>query len=287
MRSKLRTVPEGIRLKRRKGNIVKIRKSTHLRDGRGAFTLIELLVVISIICLLMAIALPSLTRARGQGERIACLANMKNFTYGWIMYSHDHDDKLCSADTDWDVPPASHWVADGPFMPANHVGGTANAIAAGTLWPYTERTLDLYRCHADLSDRLRSYAISRAMNGKTCNCEHDNIKPFRTFGEITMPSERMVFVDATSRMAWIEGSYCQVEQIDAIPPKWYVRDSRNITARHHGGCNLSFADASCGYWKFRDPRTLDLASWEMGPDDASEDNPDLDRMVQLLQGRRE
>ena len=37
----------------------------------------------------------------------------------------------------------------------------------------------------------------------------------------------------------------------------------------------------------RDPRTVALANWEMGPDDASEDNPDLDRMVQLLQGRRE
>ena len=40
-----------------------------------AFTLVELLVVISIIPVMMAIMLPSLTNAQKQGESIHCLAS--------------------------------------------------------------------------------------------------------------------------------------------------------------------------------------------------------------------
>jgi prepilin-type N-terminal cleavage/methylation domain-containing protein/prepilin-type processing-associated H-X9-DG protein len=262
-------------------------RCTWLSMNAAGFTLMELLVVISIIALLMSILLPGLTGARQQGKRVVCLANMWNLTEGWIMYAFDYDDKLCSADTDWDVPPANHWVADGPVIPSNDIGGTKRAIENGVFWPYTEQTLDLYRCKSDSSGLLRSYCISRAMNGKTCNCEHDNINPFRTYSTIRRPSEKMVFVDAGSRMEWIEGSFCPVEQIDAVPPKWFCRLSRNITARHSDGCNLSFADAHCAYFKYKDPRTIELADWQIGPDEASEDNPDLERMVQLLQGRRD
>jgi len=252
------------------------------------FTLIELLVVISIIALLMSILLPALSGAREQAKRVDCLSNMRNLTAAWIMYAFENDDNLCSADTDWDlkVPPESHWVADGPVMPSNHIGGTERAIRNGVFWPYTEKTLELYKCKSDSTELLRSYSISRAMNGKTCNCEHDNIKPYRAWSEIRMPSRKMVFVDAGSRAKWIEGSFCAVEQIDAIPPKWFVRESRNITARHSNGCNVSFADGHCDYWKYKDPRTVDLANWRIGPGEASPKNRDLEEMVQLLQGIR-
>ncbi len=68
--------------------------------------------------------------------------------------------------------------------------------------------------------------------------------------------------------------------------------TQQTTSRHGGGCNLSFADGHCEYWKFKDSRTVRLTNGEIGrevpcPDleDASVDNPDLERMMKLLKGR--
>lgn len=265
------------------------RQTRHSRNlqafGSAAFTLIELLVVISIMSLLMSILLPTLGRARELGKRVVCLSNLRQLTFAWVLYTMDNDDKLCSADTEWDVPPANHWVADGPIMPGNNTGGTSEAIENGVLWPQSGKILNLYKCKSDRSELLRSFSISRAMNGTTCNCEHDNIRPFRMLTEISRPSEKMVFVDAASRKEWIEGSFCPVEQIDAVPLQWFQKESHNITARHSNGCNFSFADGHCSYWKYKDQRTVDLANWQIDPIDASDENPDLEYIVQSLQGR--
>lgn len=251
---------------------------------RSGFTLIELLVTISIMATLMSMILPSLNRARELGQRTVCSSNLRQLTLAWYMYATDNDDHLCSADTEWNDP-GYNWVADGPLIPGNNVGGTKDALKNGVLWwPYAGRSTDVYRCKSDSSELLRSYAISRTMNGKTCNCEHDNIKAFRTLGQISRKARKMVFIDASSQMGWIEGSFSAVEQIDAEPPQWFLSDSRNITARHGDGCNLSFADIHCEYWKWNDRRTVKLANWGIDPEDASAGNRDLQRMVRTLRG---
>ena len=249
---------------------------------RGGFTLIELLVVMSIIMMLMSIMLPGLGRAREMGQRVVCQSNMRNLTLAWGFYANDNDEKICSADTGWNTGGLNNWVADGPETPLNSVGGTEKAIADGVLWPYIDQTLGVYRCATDASECLRSYAISRMMNGKTCNCEHDNVNPVHSLIQIKNASNKMVFVDAESLAKWIEGSFCPVEQIDAVPPEWFIRESRNITGRHNGGVNLSFADFHCGFMRYKDKRTVQLANWEIGPDAASGDNADLDQYIQMM-----
>ena len=61
---------------------------------RAGFTPIELPVVIAIIAILMAILIPTLHRAREQGQRATCLSNLKQLTAAWMMYANENDDKI-------------------------------------------------------------------------------------------------------------------------------------------------------------------------------------------------
>ncbi len=57
---------------------------------RSAFTLIEVLVVVAIIALLVAILLPSLSRAREQAKRAACASNLHQQGLGMYSYANDN-----------------------------------------------------------------------------------------------------------------------------------------------------------------------------------------------------
>jgi prepilin-type N-terminal cleavage/methylation domain-containing protein len=58
---------------------------------KKAFTLVELLVVIAVIALLMAILLPSLTKAREQARQIICKNNLRTLVTCAQLWSEDHD----------------------------------------------------------------------------------------------------------------------------------------------------------------------------------------------------
>ena len=58
------------------------------------FTLIELLVVISIMALLIALLLPSLTRAKEQARRILCASNLHQIAVGSVAYANDYSGQL-------------------------------------------------------------------------------------------------------------------------------------------------------------------------------------------------
>lgn len=58
-----------------------------------AFTLIELLVVVAIITILIAILLPSLSKARDQAKTVACGSNLKQLGIAHVMYTMENQDK--------------------------------------------------------------------------------------------------------------------------------------------------------------------------------------------------
>jgi len=61
---------------------------------KPAFTLLELLTVISILGLLMAILLPSLSAARQSAKANACLSNLKGIGTALALYLNENEDKL-------------------------------------------------------------------------------------------------------------------------------------------------------------------------------------------------
>ena len=68
------------------------RQPLSVRRRLRAFTLIELLVVIAVIAILAALMLPSLSRAKEKGKRVACLNNVKQMVYGSHMFADDDED---------------------------------------------------------------------------------------------------------------------------------------------------------------------------------------------------
>jgi prepilin-type N-terminal cleavage/methylation domain-containing protein/prepilin-type processing-associated H-X9-DG protein len=64
-----------------------------MRKRRG-FTLIELLVVISIIAVLLAILIPSLSKAREKVKDTSCKSNLKNIGLALIMYLDAYDRRI-------------------------------------------------------------------------------------------------------------------------------------------------------------------------------------------------
>ena len=80
-----------------------------MRKTKG-FTLIELLVVIAVIAILLAILMPALRRAKEQGQRAACLSNVKQLTVAWLMYAYENDDKIVNASTFFSRPGEPAWI---------------------------------------------------------------------------------------------------------------------------------------------------------------------------------
>jgi|GEM_PF-1990350 len=74
------------------------------------FTLIELLVVISITSLLIAILLPSLSAARDAAQRIGCMSNAKQLTYGLLMLADDHGTWISPNETAYPGPRTTNTV---------------------------------------------------------------------------------------------------------------------------------------------------------------------------------
>jgi len=235
------------------------------KGRRRGFTLVELLVVIAVLGLLMGILLPVLSKAREQGNRVHCMSNLKQLTIVWKMYAADNKGQLC--------PPEMVLIG---IPDSNDDSTQERQIESGALWLYTQ-DLKVYKCRSDREDRLCSYATSCAMGGE---CD-ESLRYFKTLDDLWRPGDKMVFIDAGGQGP-AETGFCPIHFVGKTV-KWGGACDL-MTARHSRGCNLSFADNHCEYWKWNQ-KTLKLLSGEISQQQASQDNPDLHRMAGLLKGR--
>jgi prepilin-type N-terminal cleavage/methylation domain-containing protein/prepilin-type processing-associated H-X9-DG protein len=113
-----------------------------------AFTLVELLVVIAIISLLIAILIPSISRARYQSRTAQCASNMRQICQGMYTYAVDNKNRF----------PLNIFSGPGKFwFDAERVGGqlAPNGIEKG----------GVFTCPSD-SDARISYSMNTWMSSQ-------------------------------------------------------------------------------------------------------------------------
>jgi prepilin-type N-terminal cleavage/methylation domain-containing protein/prepilin-type processing-associated H-X9-DG protein len=257
-------------------------------ETHKGFTLIELLVVISIIALLMAILIPSLSLARKQASGSACLGNEQSLILAWVMYADDNDGKLVGGypyvrdiyKSGSPYPDRNQWLCaplaeDGTIFPAAAGNSSAymqsclaipptmehveRGIRAGALFPYLN-TVKAYHCPGDKRSTrqapplnvYQSYSISDPMNGKFEN----NSYAYRKILEIKMPAGKYVFVEEAATTASFNiGSWW-------FGYKWSngrIEDSAFIdpVALWHSNKNtFAFADGHAEIHKWKEPTTI-------------------------------
>jgi prepilin-type N-terminal cleavage/methylation domain-containing protein/prepilin-type processing-associated H-X9-DG protein len=236
----------------------------------NGFTLIELLVVIAIIAILMAILMPALPRAKEHGQRAACLSNVKQLTMAWTLYAYENDDKIVNASTFFSRPGEPAWIGA-----RWQVEGTPDELREhlkdGILYKYCEE-VDIYRCPTGIRGEVLTYAIVDAMNGATSIPGTSELM-IKRLSQIRRPGDRFVFIDEgrISPDSWTV--YYDQES-------WWDRP----TVRHGDGTNFSFADGHSDYWKWKDPRTVELAKMESS-DSIQPGNPDLHAVQKAAWGQ--
>ena len=219
----------------------------------AGFTLIELLVAIAIIAILAALLVPTLAKAKAKAQSIACQNNLKQLSLGWVMYAHDHDDRLVSNDDG--NRGDGNWISfPGAWVEGNaELDTTTTNIEKGALYPY-HPTAKLYRCPADrvttLADpkiaRTRSYMLNAWLNGSTIYFPRPWNKT--KYSTVRTPADMFVFLDSAtidsgSFYLWPLGDEAWVDNVPSD--------------RHGRSSNLSFVDSHVEHHRWKWPKSID------------------------------
>ncbi|MGO9585937.1 MAG: type II secretion system protein [Limisphaerales bacterium] len=245
------------------------------------FTLVELLIVIAIISILAAMLLPALAKGKAKAQSIGCMANLKQFQLGWMMYANDNQDNLVPVTgaqalvtdpTDPNAQPGgskSSWVLG---TMATLASGTNTALLqAGLIFSYINN-LAVYKCPGDVVSvkpalqglpTVRSYSMNCWMNpGQNPDESWNTTKGYngttraqvvyRKLASIYSASDRYVLLD--------ENPY-------SINDGFFVCDLANIhywidipASYHNGSCGFSFADGHAEIHRWHDGNVLTYRS---------------------------
>ena len=181
--------------------------------------MIELLVVISIIALLLAILMPSLSKVKQKASGVVCMNNTKNLSLGWFMYQEDNNGRIVGATSDATESDGTYvgWAGaprdeNGTILsitqrtPAVTDEDEIRGIERGALYEYM-KSPKVYHCPGDNIRRSKydgikvfvTYAVAGSLNR---DARSGNKLQIKRYSEIRRPSTKYNFVETAENRNW-------------------------------------------------------------------------------------
>jgi type II secretory pathway pseudopilin PulG len=270
--------------------------------------LVELLVAIAVIALLAGLLMTAIGRARGRGQAIACLNNVRQVAVAWQMYPDDNDGRLApnvafngAERTRLD---SGGWIRGWLDFEGTNPDNTNSLKLIGTVDGQTAlfgkyiTTPEVYRCPADRSavtiggrtfPRVRSISMSQAIGfGSTGSwLPPSTYMIFQTESDLIRPAPVNLLVmldehpDSINDGGWAFQMHdpdqrAQAQLID-IPASY-----------HHGAGALALADGHAEMHPWLDARTRPPIRHRTEITHvATPNNPDADWLAARVSSRRD
>ncbi len=213
------------------------------------FTLIELLVVIAIIAILAGMLLPALSKAKGKGQRTACLNNMRQVGLALAMYVDDNHGGM---------PPITRALFDfaSQTAPDNFLKALLPYVGSST---GTNRATPVYACPTLKPSPLPAYKPTKASDsGLLANA----LVLQRKVEQVANPSLVIVLQENWCRWNYLlnqpegsdQGGYTQWHTWTATTDTstgWSGTAREHFSNVHEQGGNLVHVDGHAGYRKYR------------------------------------
>ena len=239
---------------------------------RQGFTLIELLVVIGIIAILAGMLLPTLTRAKAKGNRIACSSNLRQLGLAQTLYFDDNHETFPAARIPKSAPGAPPGYSDDNMLWSDlasfaAAGQTELAwfnvlppyVGAKALWQYAEnpatfvnhRTVFTCPTSAGMAperDPLKNVMFDYALNNKG----NTGLPPSVGYGTnftlnlVACPTAFVVYSEMRSHSS--ETPFYGPDPAKNLGISHGY--TTQLSSRHDAGVNLNFADGHVGYFKY-------------------------------------
>jgi prepilin-type N-terminal cleavage/methylation domain-containing protein/prepilin-type processing-associated H-X9-DG protein len=230
------------------------------------FTLVELLVVISIIAVLLAVLMPSLSKAREMAKTIICQTNLKGLGTAWDAYAIANNGLIVSSLTyktldegdvradyskySWVYAPVNLTTKESipEKQKAKETPEQAQyGIKQGKLFPYAP-DFGVYRCGSDKTGHFRSFSIIDHLNGAQDFMTGTYKRPWNNItktSQIKRSSESYVFMEEDDTRAYNVDSWEPVITISGVNGDSKTTFQYDPLAIRHSGytkSNFAFAD---------------------------------------------